>query len=114
MGTVLGRHHRCRETGFEHAILTKAYQALKELSADEKAREAAFDRQWAIDSRRIELAVAREEGRAEGLRAAIESPCPALEIPLDPERRRALDELDADGLDRLVAHLRDERRWPAE
>ena len=53
------------------------------------------------------------EGKREGKREAIESLCTALAIPLTPERRATMREIDEGQLDALVQTLALERRWPA-
>jgi hypothetical protein len=52
------------------------------------------------------------EGKAEGLRAAIETACELLDIELSALRREQLQELDGQAIEALLATLRRERRWP--
>ncbi len=54
----------------------------------------------------------RKEGRREGLLAGIEVACDLLGIELDEERRARMNELDATGLEALLARIRAERRFP--
>ena len=54
----------------------------------------------------------KAEGRHEGLVQGIEAVCHALAIPLDPERRAAIQALDVAGLQALLTTLSTERRWP--
>lgn len=94
----------------------QAMEALKELSADEKLRQAALDRELNLAAYRIEMgaerAYGRAEGRAEGLRLAIESMAELLGIALGSERRQALDAMNADQLGELAEQIRRERKWP--
>jgi len=53
------------------------------------------------------------KGLAEGSRTAIEALCDVLEIQLGTDRRAYLQQLDALQLERLLDHLRHERRWPS-
>lgn len=52
------------------------------------------------------------EGEKKGLQQGISTACELLGIELTPERRARMNELDAAGLDALLAGLRTERRWP--
>jgi flagellar biosynthesis/type III secretory pathway protein FliH len=54
----------------------------------------------------------REQGREQGLRLGIEALCDALGIDLSAERKRELQDLDAEGLEMLMTKLRAARRWP--
>ncbi|HEX3475854.1 MAG TPA: Rpn family recombination-promoting nuclease/putative transposase [Kofleriaceae bacterium] len=54
----------------------------------------------------------REQGREQGLRMGIEALCDAFGIDLSAERKRALQALDAMGLQALMTKLRAARRWP--
>jgi flagellar biosynthesis/type III secretory pathway protein FliH len=52
------------------------------------------------------------EGEKKGLRHAIEIACERLGLELTAERRARINELDAPGLEALLAHLLAERRFP--
>lgn len=54
----------------------------------------------------------RKKGRREGLAEGIVVACELLGIELTPERRARMNELDASGLEALLAQLRAERRFP--
>jgi Putative restriction endonuclease len=54
----------------------------------------------------------RAEGEKKGLRQGIEVACELLGIELDANRRSRMNELDAPGLEALLARLRAERRFP--
>lgn len=53
-----------------------------------------------------------EQGMSKGLVEGIESICRILGVELSPERRAGLHELDTASLERLLAQLETERRWP--
>jgi hypothetical protein len=53
-----------------------------------------------------------KKGLAKGLRHGIEIACELLGIELTAERRARMNELDASGLEALLAHLRTARRFP--
>jgi predicted transposase/invertase (TIGR01784 family) len=91
------------------------------LAALEAARTAHFTKEeWdqyiasgmAIQNERGALALARKEGRVEGLRVGIEALCEALGVELTPARRAQLDALDVAGHEALLERLRQDRRWP--
>ena len=52
------------------------------------------------------------EGLAEGLKQGVEVACELLGVELTEERRAWMNELDAAGLEALLAHLRTARRFP--
>ena len=52
------------------------------------------------------------EGRRQGLAEGIEVACALLEIELTAERRARMSELDASGLEALLAQIRTQRRFP--
>ena len=56
----------------------------------------------------------RREGRAEGLRTAIEALAGILEIPLSAARRERLAGADELSLEAILGSLRRERRWPED
>jgi Uma2 family endonuclease len=58
------------------------------------------------------LSVAEARGEVRGLRAAIEDLCEVLGVELTDERRRHLEQLDAQGLTALRATLKTSRGWP--
>lgn len=96
--------------------IKKAVAALKEISADEKARQLALDRELAEATYRIEMGAAyhsgKDEGLAEGLQLAIRSTANALGLMLDPAREAQLDASDATQLRTLLDYLVRERQWP--
>jgi hypothetical protein len=53
----------------------------------------------------------QEEGRAEGLRAAVRDLCELLDIRLTPEREGALEGMQSAELDALRERLKRDRRW---
>jgi hypothetical protein len=57
------------------------------------------------------LAKGRNEGRTEGLRAAVRSLCRVLSIPLAEGREAQIERLDAADLDALRERLERDRRW---
>jgi len=59
------------------------------------------------------IAEVHAEGRAEGRVEAIELLCRVLDIPLGPDERAGLGELDADALLGLLVQLQTTRRWPS-
>jgi hypothetical protein len=92
-----------------------AIRALLDAAA---ADDAVIDALDAKGNRRLqeikscEREEGREEGRQEGRIQAIEAICRVLDISISPERRAQLLELDASGLERLLAKIESERRWP--
>jgi hypothetical protein len=52
------------------------------------------------------------EGKAEGVRAAIETVCELLDIELSAPRRAQLQGFDSEALEELLETLRRERHWP--
>jgi hypothetical protein len=75
-----------------------------------QADDAVVDALDIKGNRRLRALMAREHDR--GYVAGIESICRILGIELSFERRANLHELDTAGLERLLAHLETERRWP--
>jgi hypothetical protein len=59
------------------------------------------------------LAKGMDQGRKEGLRAAVETACELLNIELTEERRAHLATLDLPGLEALRAELKATKAWPA-
>jgi len=59
------------------------------------------------------LAKGMDQGRKEGLRAAVETACELLNIELTDERRAYLAALDLPGLEALRAELKTKKTWPA-
>ncbi|MEZ4314119.1 MAG: Rpn family recombination-promoting nuclease/putative transposase [Polyangiaceae bacterium] len=57
------------------------------------------------------LADAREEGRAEGMRAAVEAICTMLGVEVTEERRNELARLDANETKELIARLQQTKSW---
>ena len=57
------------------------------------------------------LDAVREEGREEGLRAAVRDLCDVLAIPIDAAREKALSTMDLAALDALRARLKRDRSW---
>ncbi|MEM9463116.1 MAG: hypothetical protein AAGF11_53735 [Myxococcota bacterium] len=55
-----------------------------------------------------------EQGLEQGLRKAVETLCRALEIPLGPDERTQMNNLDAVGLESLLSRIESERRWPSK
>jgi predicted transposase/invertase (TIGR01784 family) len=102
--------------------VAQATTVLKELSADEKLRQAALDRDLNRAAYRIDMGAARREGRAEGLkegesrglRVAIESMAELLGFELDANQRQKMQAMSAPELEQLAQRIRDERRWPSE
>jgi beta-N-acetylhexosaminidase len=60
----------------------------------------------------LEGIVGITQGMSKGLVEGIESICRILGVELSPERRADLQSLDTAGLERLLAQLETERRWP--
>ncbi|WP_437611801.1 Uma2 family endonuclease [Sorangium sp. So ce834] len=58
------------------------------------------------------LDAVRDEGRRQGLRAAVRDLCELLGIALSPEREASLDAMDEAALGALREHLKRDRRWP--
>src|SRR5262249_39443118 len=58
------------------------------------------------------LAEIEAEGRKQGLLEGIEVACELLGMKLSAEQRTRMNELEASGLQALLAHLRAERRFP--
>ena len=108
--------------------IRQATAVLRELSADEKLRQAALDRELNDATYRIEMGAARAEGRAEGLeagraegleagraeglRTAIKSVVDMLGIVLSSEQLRELDAMAPQELNQLMECIRRERHWP--
>jgi len=109
-----------QEVAKEDAMIAKANAILKELSADPAAQELARQRQLALDSYRIELAAAKEEGKkdgleegeAKGLRNAIVAMCELLGIELGQERMNTLQALGVTELSELMQQIKQLRAWP--
>ncbi|MEM9463115.1 MAG: hypothetical protein AAGF11_53730 [Myxococcota bacterium] len=55
-----------------------------------------------------------EQGLEQGLRKAVETLCRALEVPLGPDERAQMSDLDAVGLESLLSRIESERRWPSK
>ena len=107
--------------------IAKANELLAELSATPSAQELARQRQLALDTYRIEMSAAKEEGReegkaegkaegrvegkVEGLRFGVRALLEVLGIELDEARKSELERLSADGLIALGDRLRRERHW---
>jgi predicted transposase/invertase (TIGR01784 family) len=94
--------------------IQKAQSILERLSADPATQEIARQRQKALQTYRIELSAAVDEGVQRGqagLRAAIVDLCEAYGIVLSAEQQAALERLDFEGLDALRARLKKDRRW---
>jgi hypothetical protein len=100
--------------------IREAKVALYEVSADERARQLALDRELSDAAHKICVGAAyhsgkregREEGRAEGLREAVASMAELLELPLDEHRKGLLEAIDASQLQSLADRIRRERKWP--
>ncbi len=125
---------KLEELAMTDPVFQKAKDALELLSADPEAQELARRRELALWETRRQEAFARKEGeeygraegraegrtegrtegRAEGLRQAVHTACELLGIEVDALRRTAIDSLDADGLERLLTALRQNRCWPSE
>lgn len=98
-------------------VMAKAKEALDILSAEPSARELARQRELALWTYRFEMAVSRQEGRAEGeqaLRVAVEGLCDLLELELSAERRERLARMTLEELRQLHEGLLHERRWPED
>ena len=97
--------------------IRQATVALQELSADQKLRQAALDRELNRAAYQIEMGAARAEGlaegRIEGLRVAIESMAELLGIALSSKQRGQLETMSAEELQQLADHVRRERQWPS-
>lgn len=104
------------EATMNDPILDKARTALERLSLDGDARQLAEQRELALITYQIEMAGAREEGRAQGLReglcAAIEDLCEALGVELDTARRARVSALSLSELEALRADIKRTKRWP--
>lgn len=74
------------------------------------ADDAVVDALDSKDNRRLRAIKTREHAR--GLNQGIESICRILGIELSAKRRAHLRALDTAGLERLLAQLETERRWP--
>ena len=115
-------------------IIHRAKEALEVLSADPEAQELARRRELALWETRRQEGLAREEGRQEGermgekrgraegrvegeasgLRQAVLTACELVGIEVDARRQAEIDSLEADGLAKLLARLRQDRCWPSE
>jgi len=60
-----------------------------------------------------DLDAVRDQGRADALRGAVRALCEVLDVAVDAERARHIDEAMLPELESLLARLRTERRWPA-
>ena len=100
------------ELAMTDPIFDKAKSALEVLSADPEAQELARRRQLALWETRRQEALAREEGEASGLRQAVLTACELLGIDVDAQRQAEIASLEAEGLERLLTTLRQDRRWP--
>jgi hypothetical protein len=82
------------------------------------ADDAVVDALDSKGNRRLRAIMTREHDRGleqginKGIMEGIESICRILGIELSPERRADLHGLDTAGLERLLAQLETERRWP--
>jgi len=107
-----------KELAMTDPIFDKAKSALEVLSADPEAQDLARRRELALWETRRQEALAREEGRAEGeaigLGQAVLTACELLGIEINAQRQAEIDSLEADGLAKLLASLRQDRRWPSE
>jgi hypothetical protein len=92
----------------------RAKEALEVLSADPEAQDLAHRRQLALWETRRQEGLARAEGEASGLRQAVLTACELLGIDVDARRQAEIDSLEADGLAKLLARLRQDRCWPSE
>jgi predicted transposase/invertase (TIGR01784 family) len=106
--------------------IREAKAALYEISADEKARQLALDRELNEAAHKIYVGAAyhsgkregREEGRAEGvaegLRLAVSSMAKALGLELDEAQEARIAASDVQQLEALLDFLARERTWPEQ
>jgi predicted transposase/invertase (TIGR01784 family) len=99
------------------SAIRDATNVLERLSADPAAQALARQRELALVTYKIEMTAAKEEGiaegKAEGLRIAIEDLCESLGIELDPTRRKHVAEAEVDTLNALRQDIKASKRWPA-
>jgi len=104
-----------KEACMRNPAIAKANELLAQLSATPSAQELARQRQLALDTYRIEMSAAKEEGKVEGktegLRFGVRALLEVLGIELDEARKSEIERLSADGLIALGDRLRRERRW---
>jgi len=94
------------------ALKAKGNPVITEVRAEGLAEGQAEGRAEGRVEGRVEgRAEARAEGLAEGRAEAIELLCQLLDIPIGPEQRARMDELDADALLALLTQLQTQRRW---
>ncbi|MBN2192874.1 MAG: PD-(D/E)XK nuclease family transposase [Polyangiaceae bacterium] len=101
-----------KELAMRNQDIGKANQALERLSQDPAARDLARWREDQIRLYEMELGTAREEGREEGIRTAIEALCEVLGLELSPARRSVIVAMSASELTPLLESLKQHRRWP--
>jgi hypothetical protein len=99
------------------ALLAKKNPLLAQiLTEGEKKGLAEGEKKGLAEGEKKGLAEGEKKGLAEGekkgLRQGIEIACELLGIELTEERRARMNELDASGLEALLAHLRTARRFP--
>lgn len=108
-----------KEACMSNPVIAKTNDLLERLSATPSAQELARQRQLALDTYRIEMGAAKEEGREEGreegsareLRAGILALAEVLGIEVDETRLAQLDRSSLEALTELRDRLRTERRW---
>jgi Uma2 family endonuclease len=96
-------------------LLTRADEAERRATAEAERATAEAERATAEAERataEAERATELQRQLIDVLKRWIESLCGELGIELSPERRAHLSALDPAGLDALLQHLRNERRWP--
>ena len=112
-----------KEACMSNPAIAKANELRKDLAASPTVQELVRQRQLALDTYRIEMSAAKDEGReegkeegrqmgqVEGLRFGIQALLEVLGIELDQARKTELAQLSADELVALGDRLRRERRW---
>ncbi len=111
------------EACMSNPVIAKTNELLERLSATPSAQELARQRQLALDTYRIEMGAAKEEGREEGrevgreegrareLRAGILVLAEVLGVEVDEIRLAQLDRSSVEELTTLRDRLRTERHW---
>ena len=122
------------ELAMTDPAMRKAKDALEFLSARPDVQDLARRREEALLTYNHALGLAREEGErigerrgekrgrteglrlgeAKGLREAVRVACELLGLDLDAQRQAEIDNLEPADLERLLAALRRDRRWPRE
>ena len=92
--------------------LRAAKTALEELSQDPAARRLAEERELAAWNHRYTMAQEREEGREEGLRAAVQRLCQTLGIQVTEAQRASLSATTPEAIQAILDHVAVHRKWP--